>query len=148
MMKWRLHWQSAVILTLRADKHTHLPAAGGAHARSRLGRWYISVRTSDWIRDISMAIPGPQSDYNGVTIRILAPQTVVQKRKAWRVYPVVVAVRATADATISRALESASQILAAVRQHPLSYFATARHLQQYSGRVESGCSTVITTKRS
>ena len=58
---------------------------GRAQASSRLYRSYVSVRVSDWIRDIRMAVPGSNSDHNGITAQLAAPKTVTKHRKPRRV---------------------------------------------------------------
>ena len=104
---------------------------GGVRASSRLDRWYVSARVSDWIRDTSMSVPGPTSDHNGVTVRLAAPKTVVQQRKPRRVYPVAAVVHSTAKNTITQALTSASLILESVRHLPLTDVSTAINLARW-----------------
>ena len=104
---------------------------GGVRASSRLDRWYVSARVSDWIRDTSMSVPGPTSDHNGVTVRLAAPKTVVQQRKPRRVYPVAAVVHSTAKNTITQALTSASLTLESVRHLPLTDVSTAINLARW-----------------
>jgi len=59
-------------LEFRAAAHTYFyTLPGGGTASSRLDRWYVSSRHADWIRDVDQSVPGPASDHNGVTIRLV-----------------------------------------------------------------------------
>ncbi|KAF1319878.1 hypothetical protein FI667_g12756, partial [Globisporangium splendens] len=69
--------------------HTYyytLPSGGSAS--SRLDRWYCSNDHLDWVRSVYQSVAGPFSDHNGVTIRVAAPDKVIQSKKPRVVYPV------------------------------------------------------------
>ncbi|KAF1320212.1 Kinesin protein, partial [Globisporangium splendens] len=68
--------------------HTYyytLPSGGSAS--SRLDRWYCSNDHLDWVRSVYQSVAGPFSDHNGVTIRVAAPDKVIQSKKPRVVYP-------------------------------------------------------------
>ncbi|KAF1336357.1 reverse transcriptase, partial [Globisporangium splendens] len=68
--------------------HTYyytLPSGGSAS--SRLDRWYCSNDHLDWVRSVYQSVVGPFSDHNGVTIRVAAPDKVIQSKKPRVVYP-------------------------------------------------------------
>ncbi|KAF1328041.1 reverse transcriptase, partial [Globisporangium splendens] len=68
--------------------HTYyytLPSDGSAS--SRLDRWYCSNDHLDWVRSVYQSVAGPFSDHNGVTIRVAAPDKVIQSKKPRVVYP-------------------------------------------------------------
>ena len=95
-MTCRLRLQSA-ISPFFMPKLTHTyTLTGGAHPSSSLDRWYVSARVSDWIRYLSVAVPRPHSDHDGVTVRLAARTIVVKHRKPRRVYPVAAVVHETA----------------------------------------------------
>ena len=116
----------------QAKTHTYtytLP--GGAQASSRLTLWYVSVRVSDWIGDISMAVPGSNSDHSKINVRIAAPKTVVQHFKSRHLYPVAAVVHATVKTTIINAITSASRTLEAVLNFLMTDVSTANNLTQW-----------------
>ncbi|KAF1329554.1 reverse transcriptase, partial [Globisporangium splendens] len=59
----------------------------GDSASSRLDRWYCSNDHLDWVRSVYQSVAGPFSDHNGVTIRVAAPDKVIQSKKPRVVYP-------------------------------------------------------------
>ncbi|KAF1328452.1 reverse transcriptase, partial [Globisporangium splendens] len=68
--------------------HTYyytLPSSDSAS--SRLDRWYCSNDHLDWVRSVYQSVAGPFSDHNGVTIRVAAPDKVIQSKKPRVVYP-------------------------------------------------------------
>ncbi|KAF1314221.1 reverse transcriptase, partial [Globisporangium splendens] len=59
----------------------------GDSASSRLDQWYCSNDHLDWVRSVYQSVAGPFSDHNGVTIRVAAPDKVIQSKKPRVVYP-------------------------------------------------------------
>ncbi|KAF1328105.1 reverse transcriptase, partial [Globisporangium splendens] len=59
----------------------------GDSASSRLDRWHCSNDHLDWVRSVYQSVAGPFSDHNGVTIRVAAPDKVIQSKKPRVVYP-------------------------------------------------------------
>ena len=76
------------IASLNATSHTYFHTVpGGGSAISRLDRWYVTARYSDWIQDFDCSVPGPAADHNVISVRIETPHHVVRIRKPGRVYP-------------------------------------------------------------
>ncbi|KAF1335469.1 hypothetical protein FI667_g1381, partial [Globisporangium splendens] len=76
------------IKAFHRQHHTYyytLPSGGSAS--SRLDRWYCSNDHLDWVRSVYQSVAGPFSDHNGVTIRVAAPDKVIQSKKPRVVYP-------------------------------------------------------------
>ncbi|KAF1329278.1 hypothetical protein FI667_g6103, partial [Globisporangium splendens] len=76
------------IKAFHRQHHTYyytLPSGGSAS--SRLDRWYCSNDHLDWVRSVYQSVAGPFSDHNGVTVRVAAPDKVIQSKKPRVVYP-------------------------------------------------------------
>ena len=78
-----------------------------------------------------MAIPGPNSDHNRITVRLAAPKTVAQHCKPRPVDPVAAVEHAIAKSTITKATTSASRTFEAVRNFPLTDVSTANNLTRW-----------------
>ncbi|KAF1336331.1 reverse transcriptase, partial [Globisporangium splendens] len=99
--QWNAHWMAATV-TLRGEtvlllniyapstvfaREAFYRALSGDSASSRLDRWYCSNDHLDWVRSVYQSVAGPFSDHNGVTIRVAAPDKVIQSKKPRVVYP-------------------------------------------------------------
>ncbi|KAF1323228.1 reverse transcriptase, partial [Globisporangium splendens] len=73
--------------SLPRDEAVDRNAASSGSASSRLDRWYCSNDHLDWVRSVYQSVAGPFSDHNGVTIRVAAPDKVIQSKKPRVVYP-------------------------------------------------------------
>ena len=95
-----------------------------------------------------MAVPGPNSDHNGITVRLAAPNTVVQQCKPRLVYPVTAVVHVTSKATITKAITPASRSLEVVLNFPLNDVSKVKNLTRWWDEWREGlCRALLNDSR-
>ena len=117
------------IAGFHATAHTYFHTVpGGGSAISRLDRWYVTARHSDWIRDVGCSVPGLATDHNGISVRIGTPHHVVRIRKPRRVYPVPGCAQAAAISERTAAIAMAQRQVEETASVPTSDSLTSRML--------------------
>ena len=89
-------------------------------------------RHADWIDDVTMSVPGPSPDQNGISIRIGALY-VICVRKPRRVYPVPRCAQATTNSKIDAAIELAQLQVDKATSARTSDYDTDRRLANWWG---------------
>ena len=104
---------------------------GGGAASSRLDRWYVSSCHANWVRDMHRSVPGPHSDYNGVTIRLDVPHSTVRVRPPRRLYPVPESAKANVKPVILAALDMTRHQIEEAHLEDLEEVSIARRLADW-----------------